>query len=297
MRLHVTHRTRFTYAEPVKDSFNEVRLKPTSSGGQTCESFHLRILPPANVSEYIDLYRNCVHLFDVSRAHRELSITATSIVDTRDTPASPELDATPAPLSGMGACARTELCHDFLQSSAYVETSPELWRLALDIVQGIPDAWQASLAIMRHIHREFRYQPDSTHVNTRATDALLTRTGVCQDFTHVMIGLCRALKIPARYVSGYLYNGPADQLKGAQASHAWVEVYIPTFGWCGLDPTNNQRPDGRYVKIGAGRDYSDVSPTRGTYRGTTERTMTVDVLVSTSAPAAISDATSASVSA
>lgn len=288
MRLHVTHRTRFTYAEPVKDSFNEVRLKPTSASGQVCESFHLDIQPPSAISEYIDLYRNCVHCFEVSRAHHELSITATSIVDTVDQPLGPADDATPAPLANMGACARTELCHDFLQPTAFVEASPELWRLALDATQGITDAWQASLAIMRHIHREFRYLPESTQVSTRATAAALALTGVCQDFTHVMLGLCRALKIPARYVSGYLYNGPADQLKGAQASHAWVEVYIPGSGWCGLDPTNGQRVDGRYVKIGAGRDYTDISPTRGTYRGTANRTMFVDVLVTTSTPAAVS---------
>ena len=287
MRLHVTHSTRYTYAEPVKDSFNEVRLHPTSAGGQTCESFHLRVVPPANVSQYFDLYQNIVHVFDVARAHRELAVTATSLVDTRDTPAGPGNLDKPAPLAGMHACARLELCHEFLQTSSYVEVTPELWRRAVDVTHEFTDAWQASLALMRHIHAEFKYQPDATQVSTRAADVLTLRAGVCQDFAHVMIGLCRALKIPARYVSGYLYNGPADQLKGAQASHAWVEVYVPGFGWCGLDPTNNQRPDGRYVKIGAGRDYSDIAPVRGTYRGTGNRTMMVDVLVSTSEPAAV----------
>lgn len=287
MRLHVTHRTRYTYAEPVKDSFNEVRLHPTSAGGQTCENFHLRVVPPANVSQYIDLYQNIVHVFDVARAHRELMVTATSLVDTRDQPSGPGDADTPAPLAGIHACARLELCHEFLQTSSYIEVTPELWRRAVDVTHEITDAWQASLALMRHIHAVFKYQPDATQVSTRAADVLSLGAGVCQDFAHVMIGLCRALKIPARYVSGYLYNGPADQLKGAQASHAWVEVYVPGFGWCGLDPTNNQRPDGRYVKIGAGRDYSDIAPVRGTYRGTGNRAMTVDVLVSTSEPAAV----------
>jgi transglutaminase-like putative cysteine protease len=286
MRLQVTHRTRFTYAEPVKESFNEVRLQPTSSNGQICENFHLRLSPPANVSHYTDLYQNVVHLFEVSRAHRELSIVATSLVDTCDTPFGPLDDATPAPLSEIDACSRLELCHEFLQSSPYIEITPELWRAGLDITDRTFDTWQAALAIMRHIHREFRYQPNATHVNTRAADVLQLRAGVCQDFTHVMIGICRALKIPARYISGYLYNGPADQLKGAQASHAWVEVYIPNVGWCPLDPTNNTRPDGRYVKIGAGRDYTDVSPVRGTYRGTPNRTMSVEVLVTAGEPAA-----------
>jgi transglutaminase-like putative cysteine protease len=288
MRLHVTHRTRFTYLEPVKDSFNEARLQPTSSGGQRCDDFRLRVLPPAIISSYQDLYQNCVHLFDVSRAHRELMVTATSRVQTNDIPSGPPRDAATLPLANMHECGRLELCHDFLQPSGYIDLSPDLWRLALDMTDGLSDAWQAALAIMRQIHGGFRYQPNSTHVNTRTADVLSTRSGVCQDFAHLMVGLCRALKIPARYVSGYLYNGPADQLIGAQASHAWAEIYLPHYGWCGLDPTNNRIVDGHYVKIAVGRDYADVSPLRGTYRGTPHRKMTVDVLVSTEEPAAVS---------
>jgi transglutaminase-like putative cysteine protease len=287
MRLHVTHRTRFVYADPVQDSWNEVRLMPTSAGGQNCEHFQLRVSPPASTSSYLDLYHNIVHRFDVARAHRELTVIATSRIDTRDHPAGPADDATPAALAGLDACARSELCHDFLQNSTYVEVTPELWRLGVDLTQPAGDVWQAARAIMRHIHRQFRYEPNTTHVNTRAADVLQLRAGVCQDFAHLMIGICRAVRIPARYVSGYLYNGPADQLRGTQASHAWAEVYVPGHGWCGLDPTNNQRPDGRYVKIGAGRDYADVPPLRGTYRGTAQRTMSVDVLVSASAPAPV----------
>ena len=133
---------------------------------------------------------------------------------------------------------------------------------------------------MDFIHREFAYVPTATNVHTHMREVLRLRRGVCQDFTHVMLGICRSLKIPARYVSGYLYNGPADQLRGAQASHAWVEVYLPDLGWRGLDPTNNGQPDDRYVKVAVGRDYSDVTPIKGTYRGTGERKMKVDVLVS-----------------
>lgn len=287
MRLHVTHRTRFTYAEPVKDSFNEARLQPTSSGGQRCDDFRLRILPPAAVSDYRDLYQNVVHLFEVPRAHRELTVTATSRVQTSDKPAGPAPDAATLPLTRMHECTRLELCHDFLQASNYIELNPELWRLAVDMTSGVTDAWQAALAIMREIHRGFRYLPDSTHVNTRTSDVLVSRTGVCQDFAHVMVGLCRTLKIPARYASGYLYNGPADQLLGAQASHAWTEVYLPGHGWCGLDPTNNRRVDGHYVKVSVGRDFADVSPLRGTYYGTPDRKMSVEVLVTTEAPAAV----------
>ena len=278
MKLHVLHRTRFKYGADVRESFNEARLQPVTTGGQVCQSFVLKVLPTARLSHYLDFHLNYVHLFEVTEPHTELTVEANSVVTTV---AGPALEAaiTPAPLAEIGACLRLDRCYDFLQSSTYVEVGAELWRLAVDATDGQTDAWQAAQAIMRHIHREFRYQPAATHVHTHMRDVLQARAGVCQDFAHVMIGLCRALKIPARYVSGYHYNGPADQLKGAQASHAWVEVYVPGHGWCGLDPTNDRLADGHYVKVAAGRDYADVSPLKGTYRGTAKRQLSVDVLV------------------
>jgi len=278
MKLHVCHRTRFTYAAPVRDSFNEARLQPANAGGQTCHQFLLKVLPASRLGHYFDFYSNYVHLFEIAEPHTELMAEATSTVTTADAPGlAPE--ATPAPLSEIGQCARLDRCYDFLQSSTYVDVDADLWRLALDVADGRSDAWQAAQAVMQHIHREFAYRPASTHVHTHMREVLRQKAGVCQDFAHVMVGLCRALKIPARYVSGYLYNGPAESLKGAQASHAWVEVFLPGAGWCGLDPTNDRPVDGHYVKVAIGRDYADVSPLKGTYRGTGRREMLVDVLV------------------
>lgn len=278
MKLQVFHRTRFSYAAPVTDSFNEARLQPVDDATQRRHSFLLRVLPPTRLTHYNDFYQNCVHLFEVNGAHTELTAEASTVVTTRNTPLLDPV-ARPLALAGLDACRQLPLCYDFLQASSYVDTSVETWRLALDVVQDETDAWQAAQAIMRFIHREFRYQPNSTHVHTTMQEVLQLRAGVCQDFAHVMLGLCRVLKLPARYVSGYLYNGPAEHLIGAQASHAWVEVYIPDHGWLGLDPTNNQPVDGHYIKIGSGRDYADVPPLKGTYRGTAERRLSVDVLV------------------
>jgi transglutaminase-like putative cysteine protease len=278
MKLHVLHRTRFKYATSVRESFNEVRLQPVSTEAQTCHNFLLKVLPTAKLSHYLDFYLNYVHLFEIVQPHTELVVEANSTVTTPDAPViAAELH--PAPLATIGECARLDRCYDFLQSSTYVEAGAPLWRLGLDATDGQTDAWQAAQAIMHYVHREFRYQPASTNAHTHMREVLEARTGVCQDFAHVMLGLCRAIKIPARYVSGYLYNGPADQLKGAQASHAWVEVYLPGHGWCGLDPTNNRQPDGHYVKVAVGRDYADVSPVKGTYRGTAKRQLQVEVLV------------------
>jgi transglutaminase-like putative cysteine protease len=279
MKLHVLHRTRFKYGANVHESFNEARLQPVSTGRQVCHSFVLKVLPTSRLSHYIDFHFNYVHLFEINQAHAELNVEANSVVTTDDQPALVPA-ATPSPLDRLAECARMERCYDFLQSSTYVEINADLWRLALDATDGQTDAWQAAQAIMRYVHREFRYQPAVTHAHTHVREVLKTKAGVCQDFAHVMLGLCRSLKIPARYVSGYLYNGPLEQLKGAQASHAWAEVYVLGHGWCGLDPTNNRLADGHYVKVATGRDFADVSPLKGTYRGTAKRELFVDVLVS-----------------
>jgi transglutaminase-like putative cysteine protease len=181
------------------------------------------------------------------------------------------------PLAKLAESGRSERCFDFLQESTYVEKTPEAWRLALDVTAGRDDVWGAACAIMNHIHTRFAYTPNLTCVHTHMRDVLTDNRGVCQDFSHVMIGLCRALHIPALYVSGYLYNGPRDHLLGTQASHAWCEVFVPGIGWCGLDPTNNQPTDERYIKLAIGRDYADVPPVRGHYKGTTDRKMEVEV--------------------
>ena len=166
---------------------------------------------------------------------------------------------------------QSDRCFDFVQASRFTDTSPETWRLAVDATEGQTDAWQAALAIMRFVHGRMAYEPQTTHVHTQAREALAEGRGVCQDFAHVMIGLCRAAQIPARYVSGYL----ATQRAGG--THAWTEVFIPSVGWVALDPTHNSQPGETYVKIATGRDYNDVPPLRGTYRGTQERTMEVAV--------------------
>jgi len=277
MKLQVLHRTRYSYSSPVRESFNEVRLRPVTNEHQACDSFLLKVLPAVRLSHYTDFHANWISFCEIPDPHLTLTIEANSRVTTRSL-ALPA-DATPAPLARVAECARMERCFDFLQETTYIERSPEAWRLALDITVGQTDMWQAALAVMHYVHANFVYTPNVTSVHTHMRDVLSDRRGVCQDLAHVMIGLCRALNIPALYVSGYLYNGPRDQLLGSQATHAWCEVFLPGIGWRGLDPTNDRQADEHYIKVAVGGDYADVPPIRGHYKGVTERRMEVEVLV------------------
>ena len=277
MKLRVVHRTHYAYAEPVKESFNEARLQPVTADGQVCDSFILKVLPSGRLSHYQDFYLNRVHYFEVVEPHSALSIESVSSITTSENLLAE--DAPTVPFSRLPECLKLERCYDSLQGSRYVSVGPEVWRLAVDACQGQQDVWQAAVAMMRFVHSGFAYMPRVTHVNTHMLEVLEQRRGVCQDFAHVLLGMCRAMKISARYVSGYLYNEPAGNLMGAQASHAWCEVFVPDFGWRALDPTNNQQADRHYVKIAVGRDYADIVPVQGHYKGTPHKTMTVEVNV------------------
>jgi len=277
MKLHVTHRTRYEYSAPVIESFNEMRLQPTSADGQVCHSFLLKILPSTRLSHYLDFFLNCVHFFELPEPHTTLSIESSALVTTVSHAVPP--DQVTVPMSRLRECLAMEECYDFLQPSKHVVIDPSVWRLAVDATMGEADVWQAAVKVMQFIRSEFVYKAEETTVNTPIAEVIEKRKGVCQDFTHVMLGMCRSLKIPTRYVSGYLYNGPLDQLEGAQASHAWCEVFIPDHGWRALDPTNDRQADEHYIKVATGRDYADIVPVQGTYRGAGTKKMSVEVNV------------------
>jgi transglutaminase-like putative cysteine protease len=272
MKWEIVHRTSFTYSSPVRDSFNEARLQPFSDGSQTVDHFLLKVLPAARLRHHHDFYSNTVHHFEIVEPHSTLTVESHLRVTV--TPRQPiSATAAPWPLARIGEASRETLVFDFLQESRFVEMSPEFWRRAIDATDGITDTWQAALALMNWVYANLKYIPATTNANTHSREVLRERRGVCQDFAHVMIGLCRSLKIPALYVSGYLAT------ETASATHAWVEVLVPSVGWIALDPTHNRQPDETYVKVAVGRDYADAAPIRGTYKGTTERTMDVSVRI------------------
>ena len=277
MHLRVLHRTTFVYAGKAHDSFNEVRLRPVSDAQQRCLDFRLNLTPGVETREYEDFYHNRVNHFEVIPEHNRLSIEAVSTVET--TPLADRPPVPRVPIADLERSAEREMLAEFYNSSHYVPLEVELWREAQDaLAEGRSDVWDDVRRLGQHVYRRFAYRPHSTGVNTRATDVLKLRMGVCQDFAHVHLGLCRSMGIPARYVSGYFFN-TTRRPREIEASHAWIEAWIPDFGWASFDPTHDRVADDRYVKVAVGRDYADIRPVNGTYRGAPTRSLKVTVTV------------------
>jgi transglutaminase-like putative cysteine protease len=281
MLLRISHRTRFVYDQPARDSHNELRLRPMDGGGQRCLDFELSIDQPAVVLSYRDFFGNQAHSVSVSTPHRELTIVAQSLVERPDTLAeiSPEMTFRDF-LADDDAHVRDYW--EFLNPSRYIPFSKRLQNLF----------WMARPAetedvaiyvtrIVAWVHDQFDYQKARTHVHSSLDDILKAGGGVCQDFAHLTIGLLRLAGVPARYVSGYLapaISPTGNASLGEQASHAWLEAWLPRAGWTGFDPTNRYRTDQRHVRVAIGRDYADVPPLMGVYRSNaTNQLMTVDL--------------------
>jgi transglutaminase-like putative cysteine protease len=278
MRLSVLHRTTFHYSAPVTQSVNRLRLEPHIYPYQKTLSTLIRVLPATRLQRFTDLFQNINHYFEQPDPHIKLEIESRIRVHNLPLDLSDE-----AKISDGAEEYKISAIHEriwpFLQESARVTKFPDVWRQALDITHGLHPVFEKACAVMDWIHREFQYVPGATGVKACLEESFALKRGVCQDFTHVMLGMCRAIGIPARYASGYLYNGPTDSLVGAQASHAWCEIHLPSAGWIGFDPTNNNLADERYVKIAVGRDYDDVAPVTGSYHGTEHCRMDVRVEV------------------
>ncbi|HXQ79701.1 MAG TPA: transglutaminase family protein [Opitutaceae bacterium] len=277
MLISLLHRTTFVYAGKAHESFNEVRLRPLDDASQTCRSFELRTEPAAKPREYVDFYGNTVHFFDIAAEHSRLVIEANSEVETTPNGARPPVPA--VSFSELRASPEIELHAEFLTDSHYVPLDVELWREAQDALgDSRSDVWSDVQRMCQHIYKSFAYKPRTTGVGTGATDALRLRSGVCQDFAHVALGLCRSSGIPARYVSGYFIKSQRRPNED-EASHAWIEAFIPGYGWAAFDPTHDRPADDRYIKLASGRDYADIRPVSGTYRGGKTRSLNVEVRV------------------
>jgi transglutaminase-like putative cysteine protease len=279
----IRHLTRFTYASPVSESVMELRMRPATDGTQRCLQFEVDIQPRARVFAYRDFLGNWVHHFDLPRRHGRLAITARAQV---------QLDAPPALPQAIGletwrevdAWADRGEHWDFRRPSHFAVWSDALLAFADELgplAGRTADPLSTVRALSAAMHRTFAYTPNSTRVDSPIGEALESRRGVCQDFTHIMLAVLRRLGLPCRYVSGYIAPRALGEDDGPTtiATHAWVEVLLPGLGWVGIDPTNDIDAGLRHVRVAIGRDYADVPPTRGVYKGGAASHLEVNVEV------------------
>lgn len=292
MRFRIRHRTTYRYAAPVYESFNQVRLQPTSDESQTCLDFDLAIEPPATVIHYPDYFGSGVHDFGIPYEHDHLTITASSDVATNADvdeplvgPASTADDESPPLAPTIETGAFFEDLPEYLWPSRYVSLDEESGALSRELSAEDPSATVLGFLIRagEAVADRLTYKLGTTRVDSTAQEVMALGSGVCQDYSHVLISLLRHAGIPARYVSGYL--GTVAQ---ATAAHAWVEAWVPPYGWIGFDATRREICTGRHVKIGVGRDYADVSVLRGTYQGGANADLEVEVTSSILADDAVS---------
>jgi transglutaminase-like putative cysteine protease len=277
----VRHTTTFRYEPAVRESVMEVRLQPRSDGDQRCLSFTLDVDPAANTMQYRDFTGNTVHHFDIAGTHAQVKVAAESAVEVQSMPAPRMVDS--GDWADLDALVAGNDYWEMLLPSHFAQSSAPLEQLAQELGckrRGNPLAVLTELN--EAVYRSFAYVPNSTKVDSPIEEALQTRQGVCQDFAHIMIALVRRLNVPCRYVSGYMFHrDEAEKDRSLEgASHAWVEALVPSLGWVAFDPTNNLVGADRHIRVAIGRDYADVPPTRGVYKGEAQSELSVAVTVS-----------------
>jgi transglutaminase-like putative cysteine protease len=270
MLIAITHETLFAYSEEIAESVMEVRVTPASNAHQTTRDHKLVVTPRSKLFPFRDYFGNTAHFFTVPVQHQRLAVVSTATVETNDE----NPFAMPMPLS-IEEPARGALA-DYLQFGGPVGRHPELAVIAGDFSDD-RNLFSRLQALNSFIFQRLEYKPLVTRVDSTLDEVLAIGKGVCQDFAHLMIGVCREMGVPARYVSGYLYSQASEARRGGGATHAWCECYLPGVGWKGFDPTNNVLVDSHHVQIATGRDYRDVPPTKGIYRGSAVETISVTV--------------------
>ena len=286
MYYSILHKTRFRYSAPVSESVTEVRMQPRSEGAQRCLTFKLTVTPTARVNSYTDNYGNIVHHFDIPAPHKTATISAEALVILPTPLPLPEALA-PEAWADLDALTWAEDHWDFLVPSQFARTTPLVVRLADELeAHRRDDPLTVLRELTERMYQTFAYDPEHTEVDSPIDLALAARKGVCQDFAHIMLALVRDMGIPCRYVSGYLFHRVEDHDRSEQdATHAWLEALLPELGWVGFDPTNNLVAGERHIRTAVGRDYADVPPTRGVFKGRAESHLAVGVkVVPTEAP-------------
>ncbi len=271
MRFHVRHTTRFSYSDEISDTAMELRLRPIDDQYQRLLSYRLTVIPAGPVRGYTDVMGNYVESWNFRAPHREIVVTSEAMVET--TPR----DSAPISVPELSVADRFQMT----RFDGPILANGRVRELAA-LARG--SSGDALSHVTELVHRGFIYAPNTTNVHSTIEEITARGMGVCQDFAHLWIAICRAMGIPARYVSGYVASQPGAAGSIGQASHAWAEGWREGHGWVGYDPTNLSGTSGglvtdQHIRVAVGRDYRDVPPTRGVYRGLAEESLAVDVRI------------------
>lgn len=287
-RYAVRHDTHYTYSAPVLLSRQLLHGTPRECSWQHCESHRIDIQPTTTEWEQgLDYFGNPQAHFALETPHTDLLVRTDSVVAVQTHAVNPQVVDSP-PWESVRAALRAPrdaeslMASQFLYESPHIRSFPSLLEFTIPIFRAGQPLLPLAIELMRHIHREFEFDPEATTTATPLDEVMAQRRGVCQDFAHLNIACLRAHGIAARYVSGYLLTTPPPgqpRLVGADASHAWISVFVPGLDWIDLDPTNDLLVDTQHVTVAWGRDFSDVSPLRGVILGGGEHEVTVEVTV------------------
>lgn len=274
---HIRHITRYRYASPVIDCANQIMLYPIQDALQVLKKHELTISQNPDLEEFVDYFGNRIGVFSVISPITELSIISDIEIDISPT-VLPELNATiDERWKKLEELRNVFPYMDFMMLENF-EHENEVLEEIKRLVDYSQSPFEAAQILSKYVYDNFEYRKGVTTVETEAEEIWKLKAGVCQDFAHISLVMLRMVGIPARYVSGYIC--PRNQeLRGEGATHAWVEVCVPFYGWLGLDPTNNCIASDRHVRLAIGRNFSDCTPVKGTYKGSSEHTLEVSVII------------------
>jgi transglutaminase-like putative cysteine protease len=286
-KFRITHITKYTYEDTVRDSANQIMLYPLKDEYQEVLQHNIIITGNPVVNIHQDYYGNDVGTFTHAQPHKELDIDSRLIVETTHRPVPDDSIDQESQWMELDKLKFKIEFIDFLKQERF-EALPEVEKVIETERCKHCSPLQTARDLCEYIYKNFSYKKGITTVETTVDEIWKIRSGVCQDFAHVFLVMLRLMNIPARYVSGYVCPS-RDGMRGEGATHAWVEAYIPFYGWLGLDPTNNCIANETHVRLAVGKNFTDCSPVKGTYRGTSNHTLEVAVTVSyedgrTSAP-------------
>lgn len=281
-KYRIKHITRYSYPAQVIDSANQVMLFPLDDALQEVTKHELLITHQPSVEVFTDYFGNKIGMFSIIRPHRELMIESVIEIFTHEVPLPNDTTAAQTQWDNLTIICEQFPYMDFMLLEKF-ETKEEITTVVQSFMPDTTTPFAVAQQMSAFVYHNFEYRKGVTNVETQVDEIWKLKAGVCQDFAHILLVMLRIVGIPARYVSGYICPDN-DELRGAGATHAWVEAYIPFHGWLGFDPTNNCIASDRHARLAIGRSFTDCTPVKGTYKGSSEHTLEVSVVIENGSP-------------